>query len=393
MTPQADRIASLDVLRGLGILGILAVNAAFFAMPLATMMEPEVLGPMDADSTTAWAAVRIFFERKFVTLFSMLFGASILLVGGPDKSDPERGRFLTRRLAWLLLFGLIHGAVIWYGDILLTYAVAGFIAAQFRHWKPGRLFAVGAAVYVLFALFEASSYWLMALMPEASEQGMAMFSPEAARAEVAAFQSSLAGAQVANLKNWAILVGYSIFYIPSTIALMMVGMGLFKTGVLAARRGAALYLFLTLLGAAALAAIGWAVRQELAGGEGEATAQAVHMTLNSLFAPVVTLGYVGLICLVLKTPLRSLTRPLAATGQMAFTNYIAQSLMMTGVFWAGRGLGLFGTMSYAEQALVVMAIWVLQLIWSPIWLAFFQYGPLEWIWRRLTYARPVAFRR
>jgi uncharacterized protein len=220
-----------------------------------------------------------------------------------------------------------------------------------------------------------------------------MFSPEAARAEVAAFQSSLMGAQLANLKNWAILVGYSVFYIPSTIALMMVGMGLFKTGVMAARRGAALYLFLTLLGAAALAAIGWAVQQELAGGEGEAMAQAVHMTLNSLLAPIVTLGYIGLICLVLKTPLRPLTRPLAATGQMAFTNYIAQSLMMTGVFWAGRGLGLFGTMSYAEQAMVVMAIWVLQLIWSPIWMSFFRYGPLEWIWRRLTYARPVAFRR
>ena len=393
MTPQADRIASLDVLRGLGILGILAVNATFFAMPLAAMMEPEVLGPMDADSTTAWGAVRIFFERKFVTLFSMLFGASMLLVGGPDKSDPERNRFLNRRLGWLLLFGLIHGALIWYGDILLTYAIAGFITAQFRHWQPARLFAVGAGVYLLFALFEAANYWLMAFMPEAAEQGMAMFSPEAARAEVAAFQSSLAGAQMANLKNWAVLLGFSVFYIPSTIALMMVGMGLFKTGVLAARRGVGLYLVLTLLGGAALAAIGWAVLEELAAGEAKATAQAVHMTLNGLFAPVVTLGYIGLVCLILKTPLRTLTRPLAATGQMAFTNYITQSLMMTGVFWAGRGLGLFGTMSYAEQALVVMGIWVLQLIWSPIWLSFFRYGPLEWIWRRLTYAGPVAFRR
>lgn len=391
MTPQSERIASLDVLRGLGILGILAVNAAFFAMPIAVMADPQVLGPMNEASASVWSVVRIGFERKFVTLFAMLFGASILLVGGDDKQDPERSRNLTRRLGWLLLFGLIHGAAVWYGDILLTYAVAGFIAAQLRGWPAGRLFAAGAAVYLLFALMEAGSYWLLAIAPAGAAD--AGFSAEAARAEIEAFRGSLGQVQLQNLRNWSALLGGGLLVIPSTCGLMLVGMGLFKTGVLLARRGVAFYLFLLAAGGLALWGIAWAALREAGAGFDDWSAFALFMTLNVVLAPAATLGYLALVCLVLKSPVRALAAPLAATGQMAFTNYICQSLIMTGIFWAGRGLGLFGSFSYAELAFVVAGVWLLQLIWSPLWMRFFRYGPLEWIWRRLTYAQPVAFRR
>ncbi len=394
MTPQADRYTSLDVLRGVGILGILAVNAPFFSMPMAAMMDPLVLGPLDETSTSVWAAVRVFFERKFVTLFSLLFGVSILLIAGEERGVADRSRVLKRRLIWLAVIGLIHGAVIWYGDILLTYAIAGAIAALFRNWEPRKLFMLGGVLYLAFAALESLSYWALAFLPaEMLEQSMAWVGAEGARAEIAAYTGDLAQVQAQALQNWSVVVGSAAFFIPTSMGLMLIGMGLFKTGVLTARRGAIFYLLLVVAGAAALAAIGWAVSREVAAGLADPVAQAVRSTLNALLAPAVTLGYVGVVCLLLKTPLKALTRPLAATGQMAFTNYLTQSLIMTGIFYGARGMGLFGTMSHADLALIVGGIWLLQLVWSPLWLAVFRYGPLEWIWRTLSFGRPVPFRR
>lgn len=392
MTPQADRITSLDVLRGLGVLGILAVNAPFFAAPFALQFDPLLLGPLDEASTQVWAVVHTLFERKFVTLFSMLFGASILLVGG-EKNDPDRTPVLYRRLGWLALFGLIHGALIWYGDILLNYAIAGFIAAQFRSWKPSRLFAVGIVMYLAFALLEVGSYWALALIPEAAAEGMAFASPQAAREAIAAFSGTLLQAQGANLSTWGLVIGYTVFYIPATIGLMLIGMGLFKTGVFTAKAGVGLYLLLLVLGAAAFAGLGWAVCQEVQAGLKNGVDSAIRSSINGVFAPIMTLGYVALFCLIVKSPLRGLLKPLAATGQMAFTNYLTQSLIMTTIFYGGRGLGLFGTMTLAEQAMIVGGIWLLQLVWSPLWLSMFRYGPFEWVWRSLTFGRFMPMRQ
>jgi len=392
MTPQSERFISLDVLRGLGILGILAVNAPFFAMPFAVQLEPEALGQVEGDSLTAWAVVKTFFERKFVTLFSMLFGASILLVGG-EKGDPVKSPHIHRRLGWLFLFGLLHGALVWYGDILLAYAVAGFIAAQFRSWSPRRLFVVGVLLYLFFAAIESLNYWVLVWMPQEAAQGMAFASPEAAREAVRAFSGDFASSLQANVETWGMLVGFMVFFIPSTIGLMLIGMGLFKTGVFLARRGAGFYLLGMVVGGAALAAIGWSVCQEVRAGLEEPVDRAVHSTLNAFLAPLVTLGYVSALCLLVKSPVRGLLGPLRAAGQMAFTNYLTQSLIMTAIFYGGRGPGLFGTMTLAELVPVVAGVWLLQLVWSPIWLTFFHYGPFEWVWRCLTYKQLAPFVR
>jgi len=392
MTPQADRIASLDVLRGLGILGILAVNAPFFAAPFALQLNPLALGPLDDPSLGVWAVVHTFFERKFVTLFSMLFGVSMILVGG-EKRDPDKSPILYRRLGWLAVFGALHGAFVWYGDILFNYAIAGFIAAQFRSWKPGRLFVVGGLLYLAFALFEVAGVWVMAYFPAKAAQGMAFMSPEAARATIEAMRGSLASVQAENLKTWLMVLQYTVFYVPSTVGLMLVGMGLYRTGIFTAKAGVGTYLLFLLIAAGAFAALGWAVSQEVATGLADEMARALRTTINAVFAPVMTLGYISLFCLILKSPLRGLTMPLARTGQMAFTNYLTQSLIMTTIFYGGRGLGLFGTMTLVEQAWIVGAIWLLQLIWSPLWLSMFRYGPFEWIWRSLSFWRSVPMRR
>lgn len=140
---EQSRIQSLDVIRGFALLGILAVNAIFFAAPWQAAQNP-LLPPMDVTEQTLWTwfAVHVFFEFKCITLFSMLFGVSIYLVGG-DKTDKARGGVLTRRLVWLLIFGLIHALLIWYGDILVTYAITGFAVMLARAWKPLTLTIVG----------------------------------------------------------------------------------------------------------------------------------------------------------------------------------------------------------------------------------------------------------
>ncbi len=126
---ESERIRSLDVMRGFAVLGILTVNAPFFAAPWQTAVNP-LLPPLDVTPQTLWSwfVVHVFFEYKCITLFSMLFGASIYLVGG-ERSDKARGALLHRRLSWLLVFGLIHGTLIWYGDILVTYALTGFLVS------------------------------------------------------------------------------------------------------------------------------------------------------------------------------------------------------------------------------------------------------------------------
>jgi uncharacterized protein len=388
MTPQAERIASLDTLRGLGVLGILAVNAAVVALPYAAQVNPAAIGPVDPGSAGVWWTTHVLFERKFLTLFSMLFGASILLVGG-EGEETGKNRVLWRRLGWLAVIGAAHGAVVWYGDILLCYALAGMVASLFRGWPARRLLITGAVLFAVTGAQELADFWTRgdaaAVIPFASL--------EAARQEIGDFSSSFAASMRANFDHWLIMTGAILSFIPATVALMLVGMGLQKSGVLTGRRSAVLYFALLAGGVISMALLAGAATREVAGGFASFADRAWRESINALLSPLMTLGYVGLVCLWLKTPLRGLARPLAATGQMAFTNYLTQSLLMTGIFWGGRGLGLFGVLTLAQIAPIVVGIWLVQLVWSPLWLAAFRYGPFEWAWRSLTFGRFVPFRR
>ncbi|NEX92515.1 DUF418 domain-containing protein, partial [Caulobacter sp. 17J65-9] len=394
MTDDAGRIASLDTLRGLGVLGILAVNASAFALPYAAHADPA-LTPQTHASQVAWAIMHVFFEAKFVTLFSLLFGASVLLVGG-ERRDPEKSPVLWRRLGWLAVFGVLHGAAIWFGDILLLYAVAGSLAALARSWAPKRLFTVGALLLLGVILLEIASPVSSLFIPQARVE-IAAYAAKAAAgmpAEIAAYRGGLASALEANFKSWLILqVPSLIFYVWNALGLMMIGMGLLRTGVFQARRGAGLYVVLLLLGAAALGVIGWSAWGDVEAGQASPTWRAYVAIANATLAPVVTLGYLALVALLLKaSALRGVTSALANVGKMAFTNYLTQSVIMTTIFWSGRGFGLFGQLDRAELWTLVVTIWVLQIAWSQVWMHSFRYGPLEWVWRSLSHARRLPIR-
>jgi uncharacterized protein len=394
VTPPPARIEALDVLRGLAVLGILVVNAASFAMPPVVAELPD-LSPhgFEGSSVAVWWAIETFFRQKFVTLFSLLFGASILLVGGERGSHGPRGVVLLRRLLWLAVFGFLHGALVWHGDILLLYGLAGLVVMLCRSWRPGVLAAIGLALFAVAAARLLEVEFATQSVPELQRS----FEAGAVRtlsAEIAAFRGDSAQLQAALFANWWRATDFTLeFYAPMTLGLMLIGLALFRLGVLTGEAPSSTYWLLMVLGAAALLVIGWNTADQALGGFPPET-RAFDELPNLLLAPVVTLGYVALVCLGLRRGwMRGPARLLAPVGRMAFTNYIAQSLIMTAVFYGGgRGLGLFGSLDWAQWSLLALLIWPLQIGWSGWWLSRFRLGPLEWVWRSLSHGRLVPLR-
>lgn len=389
------RIPSLDVIRGLSILGILAVNADGFAAPTVASLKP-LIWPFGNQGWTAisYWVMDAFFHEKFLTLFSMLFGMSLFLVGG-ERSDKQKGRILWRRLGVLFLFAMLHGFGIWWGDILSLYATTGVLMVFCRSWRPRTLMIVGIGLYALVGFRHLPPAALPFVQPAAKIHAMARMVPSEAAiadsrgkaaADIAEAKSSWAGAYRVNTLEYVHILSRSSWSLPSTLGLMMIGLSLFKSGFIAGRSSTRRYAVVILLGTVALVMVAWlAWRKDVAevpvlGGD----------SIEFFFTPVVSLAYASALILLLRAGATSLLSPLAAAGRMAFTNYLTQSLIMTSIFYGGRG-GLMGEINRPGLWAIVVAVWVLQLIWSPIWLSRFEMGPFEWAWRCLTYGRLVPF--
>lgn len=391
------RIQTLDVIRGVAVLGILAVNAAAFALPMAAAMAPEQSPfPLVGAAAVAHWTVEVFFHQKFVTLFSMLFGVSIFLVGG-ERGDEARGRLLRRRLFWLALFGLIHGAAFWYGDILLLYAWSGLFVMLMRSMSPRSLILFGAAATLGLATLQAGTMWLTANGPAAlaealSDESMAL-AEGAVSASIAAYRSGWPAGLIENLKAWGFLQGMSLLgYVFSTVPLMMLGQGLFKVGFFHGRLPTRVYLALIAVGGALLALLGVLEWREIMAGPGvEATSGWSEVVAS--YPIFITLAYASGLILLTSRGVGWVRRVFAPVGQMAFTNYLSQTLIMTSLFYMPWGPRLMGQVDYPAQWAIVVAVWALQLIWSPLWLSRFRMGPLEWLWRRLSYGHDLPLRR
>lgn len=394
----SDRIFNLDMLRGWAILGILAVNAMAFAWPIAIEFAhgTRPFAMSMANVTGEWVTT-VFFQDKFRTLFTMLFGVSIFLVGG-ERDHEARSGLLRRRLLWLGLFGLIHGLAFWYGDILMHYAYCGALMLLMRSWSARRLLWIGGGVTAAWSALTVGGALLgpvvmAAVGPEFASQAAAD-GPQASPAAIMAIVEQVGGgygaAMLQNFQAWIMVQGFSMALIPVSVPLMMIGLGLFKSGYLQGQAPAWLYVFMTLVGAANLTVLGFAEGVVVTGGalpvEGLAAAAAGCATL-------ITLGYASLLILLTRFGLRALTGVLVPVGQMAFTNYLTQTLIMTSLFYMPWGPLWYGTMGPAALWGVVGAVWLAQLIWSPLWLSRFRMGPLEWLWRCLSYGRRVPLLR
>lgn len=389
----SDRLFSLDVVRGLAVLGILAVNAVTFAMPEPVMMNPSLQpGGLEGEAARAWQAMHVFFQDKMRTLFSMLFGASIFLIGG-ERSDVARGGLLRRRLFWLGLAGLVHGLFFWFGDILLLYALTGVIVLLARSWSARRLLIVGVTLNLFCSAFYVG---MIALLRTAPPEAKTNFHWDASAEQIgemiARYQGNALETTLTVMSNWVSAVPImALAFIPATAALMLIGMGLFKAGFLAGRSSAWVYGLSIVLGAGSL----WLIHAEASAliSAGFPLIDTMMRPANTFLAPLASLAYASALILLARHGLKLILTPLAKAGQMAFTNYLSQTLIMTTIFYGGRGLGWFGQIGWPGLWLVIIGVWAIQLIWSPLWLSRFTMGPMEWLWRRLTYGRALPIRR
>lgn len=386
----ATRIKSLDVIRGFALIGVLAVNAAYFAAPLASVANP-LAGPLSVagGNAWAWAVPYILFEYKSIALFSMLFGASLVLVGG-DHGDPVGDRRLRRRLGWLALFGILHGTLLWFGDILLSYSLAGLLVARARSWNTRRLTTVGL---VLFATSLVLIGAMAAMIARMSPSELATFSvqnwsPTTARLseETAGYRLGLNSAFLANLGTWVdFQIQTLLLLTPRTAGLMMIGIALLRDGFLAGRADQARYWRWLALGAVALAVLTWNGWDMARQGFPLVRVQALGTMLTASLAPLVALGYAAALILLLRARIaRFAMRTLAAVGRTAFTNYLVQSIVMTTLFWGGRGLGLYGSVSRPVLMGIAASLFLAQAFASVLWLRRFSHGPFEAAWRRLA---------
>ena len=389
-----DRFESLDVLRGVAVLGILMVNVQAFMMYANAYVYPPAHMDATGANATAWLVTHIFFEMKFITLFSAMFGAGVVLMVGEKKDAPKKLHF--SRMRWLLVIGLIHMFALWFGDILTTYAVAGFIIVFFRHMSPVKLIAWGLIWIALSGLVFVALFGLFALIPE--EAGMTdmdlgmRLSPEDLSALVAAYDNGWLSSRIPNAINGAMNLFTFPFFGGRIIGVMFIGMALFKLGFLTAKWSVGSYL------AGLVAGLGLGLPLVAWGGLGAVEAGFAldelwkHTATNYVGSLFVAFGYASAIMLICKAPwLRLLRAPFAAAGRMAFTNYLTQSLVMVALATGVFGPALFGQLERVEQMQLVLVIWIVQLIVSPIWLSVFRFGPFEWLWRSLSYGKAQPF--
>jgi len=398
--PEGERIESLDVLRGLAVLGILMMNIQLFAMPSVAYENPAKFGNLQGLNYAVWLGGQILCNGKFYGIFSMLFGAGIVLMSSRHE---QTGRSAVgihyRRMFTLLLIGLAHAHLVWNGDILYFYAVCGMIVYWARRWRPIWLILTGVVLIgITSGIMELGYAYLQGLDGEERARTVAEWFPsaESTGKEIEAFRGGWFE-QLPFRSRFAFhfetkgLVGYVA---ASSSGLMLLGMALFKLGFLHARRPTWNYALLIaaalgigipviLIGVNRLTESGW--RQDYVSLRGA--------QYNYWAAPLVSLGWIGCIMLLCKhRALTWLTGPLSDVGKMALTNYLMQSVICTTIFY-GHGCGLFGRVGRTGQLGIVLAVWLFQLIVSPLWLARFRFGPAEWAWRWMTYGRRPTMRR
>ncbi len=383
-TAAADRIIGLDVLRGVALLGILLINSWVFAMPEAVLSNPTVYGEFTGANYWAWFTSHVFAQQKFITLFTILFGGGVILF---TRNVERRGESVwglyTRRNGWLIVFGLAHAYLLWYGDILVVYGLCAFGVVFLRTLDARPLASLGL---VLLAVPSAIETLAGVADPSAIA---ASWNPSTSvlRAEVETYRSGW-GAQLEHRAPAAFsrqttgLIGYTGWRVAGS---MLLGMALFKWGVLTNDRSPQFYGWLILGGGATGLALILTGVWYIEANEWAAEAALFWRQFNYWGSLPLAGAYIGIVMLYSRwRPAGAVTRGLAAVGRTAFSNYILQTVLATSIFY-GHGLGLFGQVSRVELLGVVAGIWAIQLVVSVLWLRYFRYGPLEWLWRTLTY--------
>ena len=430
-TVQADapvavsaRIASLDILRGVALLGVLLLNILGFGMASAGYFHPLVgLGKNPELNYAVWGIMNLFFEGSMRGLFSLLFGAGIVLfaTGFGTRSGKEKGAFLHyKRTFFLLLFGMFDSFVLlWTGDILILYAMAGALLYPLRNARPKTLLILSATVLLCTSILFAVSGVFVEEGRDAAARidadPSAEHSPE--ERELAALwtgsenqftynESAIEEELDIRRGSYIEIADYSakkvidslLFFTPvymlwDCVGMMLLGMGLYRMGVLSAQRSKKNYLQLAIGGfALGLAVNGFELFQAIDSDFDAIVVSGYFQGTYQLGRVAMSMGWLGLIMLFCQGEIWSgLKNRFAAVGRMALSNYLLHSLICL-VLFTGAGFGLIGVFERWELYVIVLLIWMVQLALSPWWLKRYSFGPAEWLWRSLTYGSMQKWR-
>lgn len=402
----AQRIDTLDFIRGLAVMGILGANIIAFGQPMNAYMYPAAFRTDPGDpGGWLWIAQFVAVDGKMRGLFTLLFGAGMYLF-----MEKAWARGATRALqAWRLLilagFGLIHFFFIWPGDILFYYAMFGLVALACLGWSVKAQLGVGLAGYMLGVVFYLSLTfpWLVAdtpfgdTMPEERASYIAEMQATLAQGEIpsTAIASGDYGGLVAHrlTEQWSDPLFGALLFGFETLPLMLIGMALYRLGFFNGaidRRKLLRWGWIGVM-AGALAHLGIALVVR-SGGFTYFGTLAGFIAWSPLPRLWMVLGLAALLVAYAPGATGWLGDRVRAAGRAAFTNYLGTSLVMMLVFH-GWALGLFGQLNRPQLYLVMALGWIAMLAWSKPWLDRYHYGPLEWLWRCLTYRTVFPLRK
>lgn len=415
---RAERVNSIDVLRGVAVLGILLMNIVGFGLPFQAYSNPTVYGGASGLNFAVWFVNDLFFEGTFRALFSMLFGAGVILITRRAEARGAQASIADvyyRRTIWLIVFGVVHSYVLlWLGEILYVYGIVGLFLFPVRRLKPLTCLIVG--LLILWVVSPTKTYFMVQGIKESHSAAMKADAAAAAgetlteeqteaqevwkdmlnefNPDAESLQRAIEGAQGGYvdifIKNASINVWLQSaqtykdrFW--DALGMMLLGMAFMKWGILSAKCSGRFYMRMMLI----CYGIGLAIN----------TLEMIITVRSNFQMPAMTdafltydfgrvlmsCGHIAAVMLLCqKNVLHLLLYALAAVGRMALTNYLMQTIICNFIF-LGFGLGMFGKMDRWELYGVVLGIWVVQLLFSPVWLKFFRFGPAEWLWRSLTY--------
>ena len=406
---KSERIGSLDFIRGLAVMGILAANIIAFGQPFSAYMYPDGFLVPDGDpGGWQWIAQFVLIDGKMRGLFTLLFGAGLYLFMERSWARGETRWLQARRLFWLGLFGLFHFFVIWRGDILFYYAVIGLVVLLALRWTVSVQWKVGLFSYiagaVLYALMMAPLPFV-ADTPLGEGDNFSEMRAGLAAAKTAALAADEAETALISAGEFTGLVAHRIennlteplanlmLFGLETLPLMLMGAALYRMGMFSGEFDAQRMRFWgwtgVIAGALAHLAIGLWIQ---ASGFTYYGTLAAFVGFSVLPRLVMVIGLAAVLVLYAPNATGWLSERIRAAGRAAFTNYLGTSVLMI-VLFHGWGFGLYGKLNRPELYGIVIGTCAIMLLWSKPWLDNFRYGPLEWLWRCLTYGKLFALKK
>ena len=386
------RYDSLDLLRGIAVLGILLCNIWAFALPYAAYDNPAAYGDLTGLNYWAWWFPAVFAQEKFITLFSLLFGAGLGLFREHllNQGVPAL-RTHYRRMFGLFVIGVLHAYLLWFGDILAVYAVCGMLLYPLLRVRTSLLLLIALALLLLeFSLLWSITREMRALTDAEMMVAVKHWLPEAALSadEVAIYRGGwLTQMQHRVPEAWAGEWATLLFYGPRLCGLMIFGVVLYRSGAFLGQWSARCYgwiaLSTLLLG---FAMVGHGVQQFAESGFAFSSSLLMGNYWNAVGSLLVAAGYAAAIMLWSQRPQCAgwLRLALIRTGRMAFSNYLLTSLICTTLFY-GHGLAWFGRIDRVGLLIICFLVWLVLIAVSQYWMQRHPHGPFEWLWRWLSY--------